>query len=76
MPGSILNRVKQKESENFTFDEKSIQKTDGQQTQWYTEITINQAKMGEAIDTSKKTSHHMAALNVFHNMFPKGSTWR
>lgn len=31
--------------------------------------------MGEGANHSKKTSAHYAALNMFKNIFPRGTTW-
>ena len=36
---------------------------------------INGSKVGEAMDTNKKMAQHKGALNLFHNIFPRGTTW-
>ena len=36
---------------------------------------INGSTVGEAMDTNKKMAQHKGALNLFHNIFPRGTTW-
>lgn len=79
---ALLNTLIQKESQkDFFIEDKSVQRSDpffgngAQNSLWYTQIFINKGLVGEGANHSKKTSAHLAALNMFKNIFPRGSTW-
>ena len=76
-----MNTLKQKEMGVFEIEERSKQEQDpvfgagAQSSLWYTEILINRSRVGEGISQNKKMSAHYAALDMFKNIFPRGSTW-
>ena len=80
-PMALMNTLKQKETGSFENEERSVQRQDpvfgsgAQSSLWYTEILINKSRVGEGISQGKKMSAHYAALNMFRNIFPKGTTW-
>ena len=80
-PMALMNTLKQKESATFEIEERSVQRQDpvfgagAQSSLWYTEVLINKSKVGEGISQVKKMSAHYAALDMFKNIFPPGSTW-
>ena len=80
-PTALLNTLKQKESQKYDIEERSVQRQDpvfgagAQSSLWYTEISINGSQVGTGIDQVKKTSAHFAALNMFKNIFQPGTTW-
>ena len=79
MPYALLNMIKVKESNtDFNVEEQVERKScqfDPSQENWCVKIIINGSKVGEAIDTNKKMAQHKGALNLFNNIFPKGTTW-
>ena len=80
-PMALMNTLKQKEQGAFEIEEHSVPRQDPvfgggtQSSLWYTEILINKSKVGEGISQGKKMSAHYAALDMFKNIFPRGSTW-
>ena len=80
-PMALMNTLKQKESGMYEIEERSLQRQDPvfgggtQNSLWYTEILINKSRVGEGISPVKKMSAHYAVLNMFRNIFPRGTTW-
>ena len=78
---ALLNTLKQKERDEHNIEETSVQQADpffgagAQNSLWYTTIKVDGARVGEGICQNKKTSAHYAALNMFKNIFPQGTTW-
>ena len=79
MPYALINIIKSKEDESdFKIEEQAERKScefDTSQENWCVKIIINGATAGQAMDVAKKMAQHKAALNMFHNIFPKGTTW-
>ena len=79
MPYALINIIKSKEDDNdFKIEELVERKScefDQSQESWCAKIVINGATAGQAMDAGKKMAQHKAALNMFHNIFPKGTTW-
>ena len=78
-PMALMNTLKQKEQGSFDIEERSVQRKDSViiagGNLWFTEVLINKTKVGEGVSQNKKMSAHYAALNMFSNIFPKGTTW-
>ena len=80
-PMALMNTLKQKETGTYNFEENSVQRQDpvfgvgAQGSLWYTEILINKSPVGKGISQVKKMSAHYAALDMFANIFPRGTTW-
>ena len=80
-PMALMNTLKQKENQVYEIEERSVQRQDpvfgagAQSSLWYTEILINGSRVGTGISQVKKTSAHFAALDMFKNIFPRGTTW-
>ena len=74
-----MNTLKQKEQGSFDIEERSVQRKDSVIVAggnlWLTEVLINKTKVGEGVSQNKKMSAHYAALDMFSNIFPKGTTW-
>jgi len=78
---ALMNTLKQKENGIYDIEERSVQRQDpvfgtgAQGSLWYTEILINKSRVGQGISPIKKMSAHYAALDMFKNIFPRGTSW-